>query len=285
MDKEKYIGSAKLIEEPKKALKLKLGEKVVDETKLSDALASKINDMKNQIDSLNKDEYGKDGIAVSNAFGHNPHIGISQNTLTIAFNNLWQKIEEITGESLRGISMEVTPDYFLGNEGCEVLIKAYTANTIGIFEHIEFLVDGEKVYEADDKDYVEFTTEIDHTSQLTCNAQIMGIPYTVQKMVYHYDAFWIGGGSQATDVMSDDAAHLVTIDKCMRAAKDVTLTNGQHIILVMGEYLRDGFIRADINGVEIDFTESTITQNGNTYKVFTSVNTYQAGTLNIDING
>jgi hypothetical protein len=80
-------------------------------------------------------------------------------------------------------------------------------------------------------------------------------------------------------------ANRVELDKFGRAAKDVTLTSGQHIIIVMGQYMRPGFIRADINGVEIEFTESTYIENGNTYAVLTSVNTYQSGTYNIDING
>ena len=71
----------------------------------------------------------------------------------------------------------------------------------------------------------------------------------------------------------------------MRGAYNIDLASGQKIIIVLGTSLREGFIRADINGVEIAFVETTQTVGGNTYKVLTSENTYQAGTYNIDING
>lgn len=260
----------------------KFSDRVVSEVidPLLKPLKAKDADLQNQIDSFNEH-----GLSVSNWFGNDPHIGVSQKTLTSAFNLLWSKMEDITGESYRGISMVVTPEYFIGDDGCTVNVKAYTANTIGIFEHIEFLIDDQIVHEAEDAEYVEFTTEIDHSVQITCNAQIMGCPYTAKKKVMHYDAFWIGGGSQASDVMVDDAAHIVQLDEFRRAAKDVELTQGQHIIIVMGEYMRNGFIRADINGIEIGFTETQVTIDDNVYSVFTSENTYNAETINVDING
>jgi hypothetical protein len=45
------------------------------------------------------------------------------------------------------------------------------------------------------------------------------------------------------------------------------------------------FIRADIGGVEIPFTSEDVTIDGHTYRVYTSENTYNEGTYNIDING
>ena len=50
-------------------------------------------DLQNQIDAL---EIA--GVAVSNEFGTDTHIGISQKTLTDAFNKIWDKFEDITGD-------------------------------------------------------------------------------------------------------------------------------------------------------------------------------------------
>jgi hypothetical protein len=82
-----------------------------------------------------------------------------------------------------------------------------------------------------------------------------------------------------------DVQHVIPITNGMRGAYDVIVHEGEHIIVIVGESLREGFIRADINGVEIAFTESTVTVDDNTYRVFVSKDTYQAGTYNIDING
>jgi hypothetical protein len=79
--------------------------------------------------------------------------------------------------------------------------------------------------------------------------------------------------------------HVIPITNGMRGAYDVDVTQGQHIIIVVGESLAGGFLRADLNSVEINFTESTVTVDGKNYKVFTSEEAYSAGTYNIDING
>ena len=45
------------------------------------------------------------------------------------------------------------------------------------------------------------------------------------------------------------------------------------------------FIRADMNGIEIPFTEQIVDIDDYSYSVLTSENAYVAGTYNIDING
>ena len=59
---------------------------------------------------------------------------------------------------------------------------------------------------------------------------------------------------------------------------------GDKLIIVMGASLYDGFIRADLNGAEIQFTEETVLIDGKQYVVLTS-DTWSEGDYNIDING
>ena len=241
-------------------------------------LDCKDTDLQNQIDSLQIH-----GLAVSNMFGNDPHIGVSQRTLTLAFNKIWSILEDITGEVLQGISMVVTPEYYIGEDGCNVHVKASTVDANGIFEKIAFYINDELVYDAENTDYLEFDTEITETSVVRCEAQIMGIPYTMQKTVTHYSSFFLGAGTSYTDIM--DVEHVIPIRRHMRGAYDVQVADGEHIIIVVGDSLASGFIRADINGVEIAFNESSVVEDEKLYKVFTSENTYRAGTYNIDING
>ncbi len=241
-------------------------------------LAGKDDDLQNQIDSLTIS-----GMAVSNNFGDDPHIGVSQKTLTDAFNKVWAKIEEITGESLLGFQMAVTPEYYVGEDGCSVHVKATTVNTNGVFEHIAFYVDGGLVFEADDVEDAEFDTEISETALVKCVAKIMGIEYEREKVITHYSSFWLGAGNSYMEVMNK--ANLIPITNGMRGAYDINVNEGNKIIIVVGESLAEGFIRADLNSVEIPFTESVETVDGVRYKVFTSENAYHAGTYNIDING
>lgn len=235
-------------------------------------------DLQNQIDSL---EIA--GVAVSNEFGTATHISISQKTMTDAINKLWQKLEDMTGEVLQGISMSVSPDYFISEDGCSVHISANTVDTNGIFEHIAFYANGTLIAEADNVDFFEYETEITETTIIKCVAKIMGVEYTRQQIVTHYNSFWLGAGNTYLDIM--DVEHVIPITNGMRGAYNVDIAQGQHIIIVVGESLASGFLRADLNGVEIPFTESTVTIDDKDYRVFTSENTYNAGTLNIDING
>lgn len=223
------------------------------------------------------------GAALDNKFGNDEYIGINQKVITNAINKVWSKLEDITGESLQGINMTVTPDFFISEDGADIHVTANTVETNGIFEHIAFYGNGELIAEADNVDYFEFDHHIDETTVIKCVAKIMGVEYERQHIVTHYNSFWLGAGATYNDIM--DQSHVIPITNGMRGAYDITVAAGQHIIVVVGNTLAGGFLRADMNGFEIPFTESTITKDGVSYKVFTSENTYNAGTYNIDING
>ena len=235
-------------------------------------------DLLNQIRSA-----GAHGYALAKEFGDSTLIGVCQKALTKAFDKVYGILEELSGNVYRGISMVVTPSYFISEEGCDVHITATTVEANGVFEHIAFFVDGELIAEAEDVESFETDAELTETAEVKCVAKIMGIEYERVKVVTHYNSFWLGAGASHQDIM--DVNHLIPIKNGMRGAYDVNVLDGQHIIIVLGESLREGFLRADINGVEIPFVESTVTVNGNRYKVFVSENTYQAGTYNIDVNG
>ena len=223
------------------------------------------------------------GVALLQDFGNSIYFGVSQKVLTEALNKIWAKIEDITGESLLGFQMAVTPEYYIGEEGCNVHVTATTVDTVSVFEQLDFYINGQLINHGENVDYMEFDTEITETSVVKCVAKILGIEYTEQKVITHYSSFWMGGGSVASDVMT--FANLRPVSKRLKGSFDVTVSSGQNIIIVLGESLASGFVRADMNGMEIQFIESTYTDSSsNTYKVFISENTYQAGTYNIDIN-
>lgn len=263
----------------------KLSDRVATEyiDPLLDPLREKDKDLQNQIDSFNEH-----GLSVSNHFGDDPHIGISQKTLTEAFNKLWNKLEDITGEVLRGISMEVTPVYFTGNDGCTVHIKAMTVDTTGIFEQIYFYWNNSlEPFAGSDTptSYFEFDTELMNTAVLKCRAKIMGIWYEEQELIVHNDFFWLGAGPSYQSIFND--AHRHSADSCcMRGNYDISCGEGNRIYFIIADAAKTAFQRADMNGIEIAFTESTFMDDyNNVFRVYTSENTYQAGTYNIDING
>lgn len=234
-------------------------------------------DVVNQIHSA-----GEHGYALSNEFGNDPLIGISQKTLTEAFNKVWAKIDELSGEVSNDLEMTVTPEYYIGEDGCNVHFNANSEGLSGIFEHIKFLADGVVVAEADNVATFEGSTTINDTTVIRCEAQVMGELHTKEKTVRHFSSFYLGAGTQYSDVM--DVEHLINIDGGVGGRYEVTCEEGDRIYIVMGEAFRPSFERADMNGFEIPFNESTETVDGKVYVVFESVNTYTAGTYEININ-
>jgi hypothetical protein len=313
-DREKYIGESQMKDQPNKSLKFKLGDRVVKNRHLDDVSVSSRNLMNSAVtpdklhaavmnslvlpaihqitDPINKalvelrqliGSYNKHGMAVSNEFGTAEDIGISQKALTDAINKVWTKLEDITGEPYTGINMTISPKYFISEDGASVHIQARTAEANGVFEKISFYVNGSLVIEEENTDYYEGDIELTETSVIKCVAKIMGIEYKREDIVTHYNSFWIGAGASYADIM--DVEHVIPITEGMRGSYDVTCADSDHIIIVMAESMRPEFIRADMNSFEIPFEETTVTIDNKNYSVFTSRNTYEAGTYNIDING
>ena len=283
---EKYIGNVPVKEDARTPLHLKLKDKSVLQKHLSDEVKNridKVDDLQNQIDSLTDPH----GAAISNEFGNDPMIGISQKTLTEAFNKVWAKIDELSGEVSNDLEMTVTPEYFIGEDGCNVHFSANSEGLSGIFEHIKFLADGVIVAEADNVATFEGSTTINDTTVIRCEAQVMGVLYVKEKAVEHFSSFYLGAGTQYSDIMDID--HLIPVTPGVEVRREVTCEEGDNIFVVIGKAFESTFQRADMNGFEIPFAkypddEHDVVIDGKVYVVFESVNTYTAGTYEISIN-
>ena len=237
-------------------------------------LESKVKTLENLLNSILRSRSG--GQAFSNSFGNNDYIGVNQKTLTDTINRIWDKLSEITGERYNGISLQVTPEYFFGEES-NVHIIASTENTIGKFEELKIYINNDLIANPKDVDSFECDTTINRTSILKCTATILGIEYTAMKTIYHYDSFWMGSGSNYQDIITPQNV----INLSEKKNYDVTFNSGDYLFVIT----EDGFIRADMNGIEIPFNEpEDITIDGKTYKMYKSKNTYNQETYNIDIN-
>ena len=285
---EKHIGESKMSESPRKALSFKLGEDVVDtkHIKNKSVTAEKLSD--GIVDGLVEIATEKvlDNIAgkvVLNSFGNSETQAMSQKILTDSINDIYAKLREMNGEPPIGLYVTATPEYFIGEEGANLHIEAIT--TSGIFEHIAFYLNDVQIpgAEAENVYRLQCDVNISQTAVIKCRATIMGIDYTVEKVITHYSSFWLGAGATYRDVMNVE--HNIPVEGIIRGAYDIACSEGDHIIIILGDTLKSAFIRADMNGFEIPFNIEKITLNGSDYWVYTSENTYIAGTYNIDING
>lgn len=221
------------------------------------------------------------GTALTNRFGNSDYIGISQKTLTDAFNRVWTKLSEITGEDNSGFSFVVNPPYYMGKGSYTVHVIATTENMSGVFETLELYVNDRRVLSREDVENLEYDLILSGTNVLTCKATILGIEYTQSRTITQYDQFWIGAGKKYEDVMILQNA--VSLHGGESGNYDITFNQGDYLFVIVGTSVKDGFYRADMNGMEIPLNnEGTI--NDGSYTVFKSINSYNAGTYNIDIN-
>lgn len=235
-------------------------------------------DLQNQIDSIQAH-----GVAVSNTFGDDPHISISQKTLTDAVQAIWDKIDEITGEDTSGIEMTVTPDYYIDEgDGCTLTIHADSSNAQGKFDKIRFYADNVFLSGAEDVISFETTAHVTTSVMIKCVAQILGKTYTKEHYVTRYTNCFLGAGSTFAAIM--DAEHSIPVTDGMRGSYDVTCEQGDYIFIVMPAEMKDVFVRADMNGFEIPMSMTIEEVDDVSYAVFKSDSTYVAGTYNLDLN-
>lgn len=287
-EKEKYIVGAKMSQSPNEGKKKRfiLGDDTVGTNHLKNGCvtADKLSD--NFIDDIVR-KFSTEFIEavareiVAKSFGNSDAITISQKLLTDTINDIYRKIGKITGED--EVALTVTPDYFIGEDGATIHISAESiANR---FEHVALYANDVLIpdSEADDVESVEMDVELSDTTVIKCIARVLGIDYTVERTVTRYNSMWMGAGTNYMDIM--DTAHIIPIEGSIRKSYDVTCNEGDHFIFIVGEQLRQEFIRADLNGLEIQLTSEMVTIDDKNYWVLTSENEYHAGTYNIDING
>lgn len=287
-NQEKFIGEAQMTEKPKGGFLFILKEDSVGNKHLkkgcitSDKLADDF--ISSLVDSLTEKVIEAiKGEIVVDKFGNKTSVSVSQRLITDTINDIYNQLRDLKGEPPIGLYLTATPEFFIGEEGADVHLKAIS--TQGIMEHVAFYVNDVMIEgsEAEDVYQIEADVHIDGTSIFRCEATIFGIDYSVEKVITHYTSFWLGAGNSYQDIM--DTAHTIPIEQTIRGAFNVECQEGDHFIIIVGDTLKAGFIRADLNGFEIPFNVQKITKDGNDYWVFTSENVYHAGTYNIDING
>lgn len=238
-----------------------------------------LQDIDNKIDSF-LESIG--GTAISTKFGNSDLVGISQRVLTESINRIWDKIDELTGEDHRHINMIITPDFFIGDE-CTITMAASATETGGIFDYIEFLINGQS-FEGNSAESVNSftcTSTITEECDVTCNVRILGQEYSVTKHVGHNDGFWIGAGSSYSDVFNNQ--HAVRLNN-FKGNYNITFAQNNYLFIIVPSQHSDIFTRADLNGIEIPMISETITVDDTNYIVYKSSSSYSAGNYNIDIN-
>lgn len=247
------------------------------------ALKDRDKDLQGQIDAL---QIG--GWAISQMFGNDTHIGISQNTLTNLFGRLWEVIGEIKGKDYMDFTLTVNPAYTYREGDVPVTITADCTDTVSYFDSIKLYVDDVLVDEATNINLLTTVATISQTSSVKAVGVIVG--KTIEKelsVIKELPTFMGSAPANGTylDVMV--SANWKEIEGTLEGAYDITVNHdGDNIYIILPISMKDEFRRivtrngVDMNGFEfpLELTETV------DLVIAKSVNTYRAGTYNIDIN-
>lgn len=247
------------------------------------ALNSKLEDKAAELQKL-IESLEVTGLSISQFFGDSEVLGISQKTLTMNLNLLAQEILAVTGKTL-GITLTVVPDYVVSPTTGDINITV--KSKFGYLERVEVYVDDALI--GSDESVTEYVINHSIAEDVTIKVKaiVLGNEYMEEKEVKKYFPYFIGAGNVYTDIMNPE--HAIPFNGKLTGSFDVTVNEGEKLFIIIPTYLRDTIIRTnilgeeiasvDMNGFEIPFDESTV----DTLTVFTSKNTYQAGTYNIDV--
>jgi hypothetical protein len=223
------------------------------------------------------------GIALSGKFGDRTDIGIHQKSLTKAIGKIWDEIGKLTGKDYMNFSLTVQPAFIPSEEAGTVRVTADCSDSISNFDDIKIYLNGELKTASEEIEVFNTNLSITEAGINTIKAvgTILGKIITKEATVEKAEGFFMGSGQVYNDVIVLECAK--AIEGSLEGDYDLTVKNdGEYIFIIIPASRREEFRRArlDMNGFEIPIEITEMTD----YIVCKSLNTYKAGTYNIDID-
>ena len=241
---------------------------------LISSIAKRIDALETQMQSFLTTASG--GEAFSNIYGNSEVMGVTQKALTETMNGLYELIFDALGIEIGDVQITISPDGFFSNEAAIVNIAA-TAD-YGLFDFVKVYFDGVKVFEETSIKTFSKDLTISKTTTIKVETQVLGKLYTYEKTVTMASDFFIGAGSTYEDVYNPQYTRPYNSDPTGQYT--INVEEGQRIIIILPT--------ADVSKIEQiemnDFNIPMDTTIFGIYTVYTSLNTYKAGTYKIDIN-
>ena len=223
------------------------------------------------------------GIALSGKFGDRTDIGIHQKSLTKAIGKIWDEIGKLTGKDYMNFSLTVQPAFIPSEGAGTVRVTADCSEAISNFDDIKIYLNDELKAASEEIEVFDTNLSITEAGINTIKAvgSILGKIITKEATVEKAEGFFMGSGQVYTDVIVLECAK--TIEGSLEGDYDITVKNdGEYIFIIIPISRKEEFrrVKLDMNGFEIPIEITEMTD----YIVCKSLNTYKAGTYNIDID-
>lgn len=241
---------------------------------LISVLAKRIDALETQMQSFLATASG--GEAFSNTYGNSEVMGVTQKALTETLDGLYKLIFDALGIEVGDVQISITPDGFFSNEAAVVNIAA-TAD-YGLFDFVKIYFNGKKVLEETSIKTFSKDLTIGKTTGIKVEAQVLGKLYTYEKTVTMASDFFIGAGATYEDVYNPQYTR--PYDGNPTGQYTINVEEGQRIIIILPTSDVSKIEQIEMNDFNIPMDTTTF----GIYTVYTSLNTYKAGTYTIDIN-
>lgn len=264
----------------------KIANRAITPEKLSGDVLSKVfyplvettrRDLQTQINS-----FKTNGIALSDKFGTNSCIGMTQKSLSEAFVWLCGEISKSLGYNILEVQFEVSPH---SSADLQTDITVTLVPPVGYIERVCLYINDTLVDTECHAEHYSFITTIFKTSNVKVEFDYFGRRYTKQRVVQmgkNLAESWayVGSGEVFLDVYKH-RENLLSYENFINL-QQVTVTNwGDRIILVLDKDIHQEIEAINMSGFEIPFDiDETVLED---QVVYTSKNTYQDGTWPIEI--
>ena len=225
------------------------------------------------------------GIALSGKFGDRTDIGIHQKALTKALGRLWDELGKITGNDYMNFSLTVEPTFIPTEEVGIVTVTADSSEAISNFDNIKIYLNNELKAESSEVEVYTQAISASTTGENTIKVvgTILGKVITKEVVVTKAEGFFMGSGQVYTDIMVPECAKI--IEGSLEGDYDLTVKhNGDYMFIIIPVSHKDEFRRADMNGLGLKVEIPLSAEEHEDFVVYKSLNTYKAGTYNIDID-
>ena len=225
------------------------------------------------------------GIALSGKFGDRTDIGIHQKTLTKAIGKLWDELATVTGKTYMDFTLTVQPTFIAKEGSATVTASADCTVSIMDFDSIKFYVNDELKAESHDVSVFvhDLVIENDNISTVKAVGVIMGKRIVKETQVEKLFPFFMGSGQNYTDVTNLECQKELV--GTLEGDYDLTVKhNGDYMFIIIPASHKDEFRRADMNGLGLKVEIPLSAEEHEDFVVYKSLNTYKAGTYNIDID-
>ena len=281
-NKQDYFGRSTVKGKPQKGLKFNLSEQALSKiaAKAREEVTPDLNDLQNQVDSIQIH-----GMAVSNEFGNDPHIGISQKKLSeehderlATENGLQDQINAIIMDKAI-VNLVTSPSLvFVGEENAISLTATTNTPTTSIKikkGYIEIATGSGLSLNGSDT----ITPSEAGNTTYTAEFIIAGLQKVTTKNVEAVYPIMYGGGDEYTDAQTQASIRTTPAG----TYNVIVPSNGDYVFFVVPRTMNIN--SAKMSGFDFPLqAPQNVEIEGVEYKYYQSANTYDAGILTIVIS-